>query len=797
VVLLVVLATVAGTSGTAGAQAGDSEDALLVTSARRAVTRGRYRRAARLLDRALRVNPRRMEAYVLRASVYAVSKQPDRAVALMRRARELAPESPDVLAALGSHLVLAGKSREGVRILERVVRLWPRRFQAHLSLGHHFVSVHDWKRAIAAFQAYFRSRPQQLARADAIHRVALANALLRSGQASRAEREFRRVLGLDRGNVTARLGVAWAAAARNCRRAMPLLAGLSDVTGRYPRVWLVQGRCALRLGRTSSALTIAKRYRAARSGDPAGYELLSRAHEGNGDRPAALAAMRRAVARAPKQVGYGIRLARLERLTGNAAGAVKRLRDMGVPKDDRAAAWTLELGEALVAARRYPAARALLEPWVRSHPASPHGRLLLGAALLEGGDASAAVGHLTRAMFGRYAARARPLIHRAYLFVARRAIRANDLAEAETRLRAALAVDEDGRARRLLGAVLLLRGRPADALPVLRAAVARRSSDAVARLLLARAHRLGGELAAARRVLRSALAEPRQTHRVALAIELAATELADKKYPAAITVLERTLARRGANAPSNLRQAHYRAVRAAATAWLTSGAYRRATMALRALDKRVGKADKRRDSIDCDIALAATGARLPGVAIPRLNRLVRAKARCPFAAPADTQAPAILLAWNRGMVPGQARRALWRLARLRRRTTKVSAQLARMAARDLAVRAAAEAYKRNDLRRARIFLRNALAVDRRSPEVQHNQAVLMLARNQHRRAIPILERVSSRVPEALVNLGIAYDARGEPRKAVAYYRRAYRAGVRMGGRLKHWIAIKERLWGVR
>ena len=57
------------------AQQDDSAEALLVEAAKRAVAQKSYRRAGRLLDRALRVNPRRIDAYVLRASVYAMLKR--------------------------------------------------------------------------------------------------------------------------------------------------------------------------------------------------------------------------------------------------------------------------------------------------------------------------------------------------------------------------------------------------------------------------------------------------------------------------------------------------------------------------------------------------------------------------------------------------------------------------------------------------------------------------------------------------------------------------------------------------
>ena len=52
----------------------------------------------------------------------------------------------------------------------------------------------------------------------------------------------------------------------------------------------------------------------------------------------------------------------------------------------------------------------------------------------------------------------------------------------------------------------------------------------------------------------------------------------------------------------------------------------------------------------------------------------------------------------------------------------------------------------------------------------------------------------TKVPEALVNLGIAYDKKGEPQKALDVWRRAKKLGVR-SPELQQWIESKERVYG--
>jgi tetratricopeptide (TPR) repeat protein len=58
----------------------------------------------------------------------------------------------------------------------------------------------------------------------------------------------------------------------------------------------------------------------------------------------------------------------------------------------------------------------------------------------------------------------------------------------------------------------------------------------------------------------------------------------------------------------------------------------------------------------------------------------------------------------------------------------------------------------------------------------------------------VFERLGSRPPEALVNLGILYDRRGEIRKALELYKKALDRGARTG-RLREWIDTKDRLLG--
>jgi tetratricopeptide (TPR) repeat protein len=196
----------------------------------------------------------------------------------------------------------------------------------------------------------------------------------------------------------------------------------------------------------------------------------------------------------------------------------------------------------------------------------------------------------------------------------------------------------------------------------------------------------------------------------------------------------------------------------------------------------------------CDLALAATGAAQRELALEILRGLERTKAKCQFVAPADELGVPILIAWNEGATLRRARKAMDRLEALRRKATGVAEPLVRQAAGDIALRAAAEAYQGGGTKSAAGFLAMARVHDKRSPELAHNLAVIEIASGNVDNAINILNGIVNDVPEARINLGIAYEKKGEPLKALAAWKAAAAAGVRHGP-LKDWIEAKERFWG--
>ncbi|MCX5742821.1 MAG: tetratricopeptide repeat protein, partial [Proteobacteria bacterium] len=153
-----------------------------------------------------------------------------------------------------------------------------------------------------------------------------------------------------------------------------------------------------------------------------------------------------------------------------------------------------------------------------------------------------------------------------------------------------------------------------------------------------------------------------------------------------------------------------------------------------------------------------------------------------------------------GLNAARAAKALERLTSLGGRSTGAAAVLLNTSIRVVALNAAQDAYRGgpSQLGAVRKFLATARAANTRvgADEVAHNLAVLDLADGKLDAAIEQLERVSSKIPEALVNLGIAYDRKGNPQKALEAWRRAKKLNMHLRyPSLSDWIESKERIYG--
>ncbi len=770
----------------------DDEDQLLVDEAKRAISKKEYARAGKLLDKALAINPRRIDLYVLRASVYGIQKEHGKAIALLEKARVLAPTNSFVIAGLGIQLVQSGDPAKGVPLLESIAAKEPDRYAVQVVLGHQYEKTGKWTEAITAFEAYFKSRPKELAKEDRLHLIAEANAYLRSGDPEQARTAYDEILEITPDSELARLGRAWSAAAIDCRDAMPMFGEMTDLEDKYPEVSLVRGRCAMMLNQIDVALEAAERYRTARPEQGDGWALLGDVRDAKKNYQAAETAYQKAIGVEPDNRLYAFKLGRTERRLGKTQAAADRLRASGPPEsfeDD----WTLEYGEALFTLDQVQDLQVHIQPWADAHPTHAQGQFLHGVTLYRGGDAAGAIDHLAMAHDGGEGRAKAPLVE-ALDTMAVAAVEKQDLAGAEALLVRADAVGGDLLTWRNLGAVLIAQGDHDRAIVALKKAADADRKDAVVQHLLARAYQATKKYDDARAAYGRAIKAYGKDPRVVTAqLDLANAELTAGRGESAVDAVESALgATSDAGTKAVLSKALVDAARAASTDDMRSGRFGQAVKMLKRIEKRVSDADV--TDLRCDLALAHTGNGSRAPALELLKKLEKSKAKCPFVSPADELAVPILIAWNEGASLKKAKKALTRLEALRKKASGVAEPLARLAGKDIALRAAQEAYDGGSLKSAASYLADAKLYDKRSPELAHNLAVIDLANGKLDDAIDALKAIADVVPEANVNLGIAYEKKGEPLKALEYWKKAVAEGVHHRG-LDEWIETKERFWG--
>ena len=786
--LIVLLA-----SGVALAQRpnqGEDESAAFVAEGRAALKRGKLDDAARALDQALSLNPRRVEAYVLRSAVFAARKQYKEGIALMRKAETLAPADPEVLTALGTHLVLSGDTATGVPLLEQVVAKEPARYDAQLLLGQHFHDRGTWDRSITAFDAYFAHRPQALAREDARNQVELADSYLRFRQPQKALALFETAAKARKTDLRARMGIAWSWAALDCKKARPLLHDLEPVAEQHPEVWLVDGQCALALGDANGALLLGRRYLdRSPKGSAAGHALVAEAYAARGNLADAKKELETARTLEPDRRRWTVRLAFVLRRANQLDDALATLDKLGPPTSAVLDAdWWVEIGEILLAKGDAKTAATRLAPVVPELANHAPARTVLGAAQLATGDAEAAVKTLDEAEAIQSTPRSKQLLAEALTTVAVTKLMANDAAAAEPMLVRADQLASNAVILRNLGVAKLALDKSADAVAVLDRAAKVDPSPTVA-MLAGRAHAAANDIAGARAYYDRALAADKDNAEIA--IDWAASELTVGDPAIAVTALEKTAnAVRAGSLAARHKSALANARHAAGLAQLRAGNGAKAVELLRAA-ATPGEATLVRK---CDLAVASVVAADAAAAISALKAIQGQS--CPFPPPADTQAAPILIAFTEGLTPKKASKALDRLTALSGKSTGVAAQMLGTAIRVVALNAAQDAYRNGQLPQARKFLATARTANAKvgGDEVTHNLAVLDLADGKYDAAITQLEKLGGRVPEALVNLGIAYERKGDHVKALDAWRRAKKAGARFGP-LTEWIESKERIYG--
>lgn len=776
----------------------DDESSLLVLEARKALELGQLDKAGSYLEQALALNPRRLDAYLLRASTHARAGDHTRAVEVLRRAIASGLESIELETTLATELLHAGEAEPGLALLEKIVSTRPELPQPRRLLGHEYIRRERWENARRTLAPLGTLEDPTATREDKRRtRLDLAQAYLRTGAAPEAFTLYQSLAGDEETSTAARLGMLWATSAIDCRRVEALVASMGDVVSSAAEVDLVRGRCALLLGETASARQRLADYQRRGRDDAWGREL-----EGDlamADRQVAQAELSfaHALRLAPGAARLAFKLARAERLAGKPAQAEARLR--ALPSSSaQTPTWTLELTEALLAQNRASDARELLIPWLEKNASEAQGYAVLGLAQHRENDIEGALGSLERALALGYEQpeRVMPPLVDALRRSGEAQARAGQWNVAQERFRRATQVEDTPRNWLALGLVMVRTDAKRAATEL--ASPARRHRDPALSQVYARALRLSGSAEAAVTVMEAVLnTKPEPPRRPDLALELAACLMSVGKLEPAYTALERTLSVTEPGSASGFRllDGFAKLARHLARAYLSEGKTREAGVVLEratsALQPAVAGHPGLRPvhlALLVDQAVVSLAAGRKGPSLALLKTLPADAASIGLSPPLDRFLFPLLRMWNGEEV--SERSALDLLSQIRSASgpgTQATRRLAAHAANRLA------AERRSDGAGARQLLAMANSLRPGDRFTTYNLAVLDLATARAAEAEANLQRLSADLPQALIALGVARELRGEQRAALDYYRRALARGARFEP-LGEWIAVKERLW---
>jgi Flp pilus assembly protein TadD len=140
---------------------------------------GEWKRAAVSYDRAIAKAPSQVAAaaYGQRAAIYIILKDYAGGLAFIAKAEARYPAAPEILAQKALMLWETDKRDEAIKVAEQVVAAAPKTFTNQKLIGEYYAS-RDPQRTVAAYEAYFANRPQDLEAGDMLPRMRLGFAYL-------------------------------------------------------------------------------------------------------------------------------------------------------------------------------------------------------------------------------------------------------------------------------------------------------------------------------------------------------------------------------------------------------------------------------------------------------------------------------------------------------------------------------------------------------------------------------------------------------------------------------------------
>ncbi len=769
--------------------------------------------------------------YSKRAAVYALTRDYAAGQSFIATAPTQCRTAPEVLEQKALLLWAMGQRKQAVEVAEDVVTRRPAAFSNQKILGEYY-SRRDPAKAVTAYRAYLRYRPSELSSTDATPRVLFAFSLLAvasNGDRSRQKGllgEARRQLevvdksfaGNREASVNAQNGLCavytalgdWNRAVTVCERVV------KDSRTRDPRTsaWynLSLAYLANRQPRQarSSALEFVKRGGEQDTGDEQGkgYELVGDSYFAERRWPDALRYYLIAEQRVSGKpaVGVSTKVGLTYRKLGRYKEAVERLQTAwkasgGSPQV------AVELGEAHNALGQHAEAAAVCEPLIaKSGKDDPALLIVAGDAELGQKRTEKARSLFEKAFEANSDARARRGIIQSFNLEAHQALTSNKTREAHVILTRALKYDNKSiQTNKNLAVLAIELGQCKDAMEHLGALRELRSQQVAYHRLSARASLCLAEpdLPAALKLYEKGAQLAREAGNN-LALAEIYTEWAPLTFKSDLDGAVQKLSEAVqfsfgvSEIAGAARQNRARALYLRGVERLTKGdgpAARADLEAAASESKNLSAGEF--DSIRLALALAhaeSGGSKAALDIIASLGPNPRGLQR-PF-----TQVkPQFFAAYARyrSNSAGEVTAAAKAFTTLSRSGPQVARKLARELAGNAYMKLAAMQYRSGNSSRATASLNQAdkfLDDARKERVMRHNRLVLRTPRGQEGKARAQMATLQDNPVEALVNLGIAYDAAGDGRRAYQLWQQARTKGYRSRV-LDAWLEAKQRIFG--
>ncbi|MDY7229623.1 tetratricopeptide repeat protein [Hyalangium rubrum] len=325
-------------------------------------------------------------------------RDPASARAAFQRAQTGRPESVSTQMGLAAVLEMEGRTQEAQTLVQKLVTSFPQAPEPKERLGRMLLSTGDVAGAETQAVALVK-----LGGTAAAH-LLLGDVRLAQKKATEAEAEYRKVLQLAPGLVSAQIAVGRAlqAQGRN-EEAIRYLESAAQAGGNNLELWASLGSVNRRANRFQRAVEIHRRVVELAPRQALGYVLLGADHFATGQWDQAIedytTALNVEPGNATAQKWLARSLAHRARGRADSNRLDDAIRDLRRAYDlDRSAAMARRLGAAMLEKREFTGARAVLEQGATMQGATWREHWLLGYARLGAGDAEAALAAFDQAV---------------------------------------------------------------------------------------------------------------------------------------------------------------------------------------------------------------------------------------------------------------------------------------------------------------------------------------------------------------------------------------------------------------